>query len=520
MELKKPNFRNGEDEDFCCAKMLTNEERTRESAEDYILPDYLPDVKKVAAVFPQALIKGRFMGSGTLEYDGEVRYKILYISEDGEYKSVTFLTGFEDKIGNGEYSEDCLECIVPVCRAASVRMINPRKLNIRSQNGARVTVYKRACCMPQLYGALCEDDEKALECALEKVKGMNVLSLYESGLTLSEDLSFDAVMPTAEEIVFSNALLDVQECRVSEGEAQFRGTADVCCLISAQPDAAGVKQTIRLDRTLNFTQTVKNEKLHEGGVCSAMLEPVNCEFRLSEDEFGQKRVIEFDMTYLCDLTVFYPKEVTVMTDGFSTANETDLTVKSRSFSGLQSPLKGSFSVNESVRTDLPENEGYTLDSCFLVPELRGGADEDGKYLLSGSCAVTLLVKDSAGAADVRRVSVPLRFKTDVSVPENTTERLFCRASGVRCRLDKNILSCDFEIGFCGYVVSSTDLQTVESLRILKEARSLPGKRGSIILCYPAKEDTAFSIAKKYGVSPKTVEQQLVERNSPVLIYRN
>ena len=56
----------------------------------------------MAAVFPAATIKGRFLGSGTLEYEGEACYKVLYVAEDQTLRTAVFLTGFEDKIGNEE----------------------------------------------------------------------------------------------------------------------------------------------------------------------------------------------------------------------------------------------------------------------------------------------------------------------------------------------------------------------------------------------------------------------------------
>lgn len=131
----------------------------------------------------------------------------------------------KDKIGNEELTEDCVELLTPLCEGVNVRLLNPRKLNIRSQNGADVAVYKRRCYMPELYGARTVEDENKLQCETAEMAGMNVLCLRETGLTLSEDLSFEAAMPTAGELVFSFFRLVPQDCRVTEGEVQMPGTA-------------------------------------------------------------------------------------------------------------------------------------------------------------------------------------------------------------------------------------------------------------------------------------------------------
>ncbi len=497
-----PNFRGGEDEEYCSALPVYEEERLKESSEDYILPDYLPDVRKIVAVFPDAVLKGRFMGSGTLEYEGEVRFKILYIAEDKSIKSALFITGFEDKVGNEELTQDCVDLITPVCENANVRLLNPRKLNIRCMCGVKIKVYKRYCALPQLFGALTVEDEARLQCKVEKVAGMNVLNLRENGLTLSEDLNFEAAMPSATDFLFGRAMPSVQDCRVFEGEAQIRGAVDIYCLVSTGTDAESREELLPLTFSLPFSQTVKNEGLHEGGECFCRLIPEGCEFRLRDDEFGQKRVVEFDMTYLCDLTVYYPKEVLYLSDAYSLEKETELSRSEKSFYCLSAPLKGSFSVNESAVLDLPEEGGFTLVQAYLFPELHLSKekDKDGKAVLEGNCGISLLLRDSAGSPDVRRTSVPLRFKTEKTAEEGQEGEMVCKVSGVRCRLDKNVLTCDFEVGFFGQLLCRKAIDGVDILRIQREARAKPGKRGSIILCFPEKDELLFDIAKRYGVT--------------------
>ena len=93
---------------------------------------------------------------------------------------------------------------------------------------------------------------------------------------------------------------------------------------------------------------MKNNCLHAGGVCFAELQPEGSEFRLREDEFGQKRVVEADLTYLCDLAVFYPKNIFLMTDGFSLERETELSTSEKEFCTLSASFSTD-SANVSIR---------------------------------------------------------------------------------------------------------------------------------------------------------------------------
>lgn len=517
---KKINFRIGEDEDFCSAEKICGTVSLKDQSEDFILPDYLPDVKKVIAVFPHCAIKGRFMGSGTLEYEGEVSYRVLYIAEDQSVKSVLFTTGFEEKMGGEEFSEECVELIRPLCKNTVVRMLNPRKMNIRSSNGAEISVYRRKCFLPALYGARTLDDEQALQTLLTQAQGVNVLSLRESGLTLSEDVSFEAAMPTAEELIFARPVLSVQECRVLEGEAQIRGVAEIFCLLSAGKSGEGREEWLLLNRSLSFSQTLKNEGLHEGGKCFARLLPEGMEFRLREDEFGQKRVVEMDVTYLCELEVFYDKPTALCLDAYSLERETEKNTVEKRFFAPVAQLKGGFSVNESVTLDLPEEGGYSVVCTFAEPFLHvAQEDKNGKVVLEGECTLSLLLKDSAGAPDVRRTSLPLRFVTDVPIPEGGVEgQIAVKASGLRCRLDKNRLSFDTELTFGGLLMGSSCYAAVDTLRILPERRQKTGRRGSVILYYPEKDESLFGIAKKYGVRPDSLSFEEEGEGAPLMIY--
>ena len=494
-----PNFQDADGEEYCSARQVYEERRLKEASDDFILPDWLPDVRKVVAVFPSAQIKERFLGSGTLEYEGEAGYKVLYIADDRTLKTAQFATGFEDKIGCEDLTLECVDVIEPLCEGVNVRMLNPRRLNVRSMCGADVRVYRRHSALPALFGAASAEDEALLQCDVERIPAANVLDLRENGLTVSEDLSFEASAPTADELLFKHAVPVVQDCRVAEGEAQLRGKIQLLCAFSAGGD--GTEGPFFANFQIPFSQTVKNEALHGGGCGFARIDPEGCEVRLREDEFGQRRVVEFDMTYLCDLTVLYPKNVTVVKDLFSLEKETEPTAVKTTFLVSPAALRGSFSVNESVSLDLPEEGGFTLVRPFLTPELRlaDAPDKEGNAVLEGSCRIDLLLRDPAGAPDVRRTVLPLRFRTAEKAPAAAEARVSASVSDARLRLDRNKLQCDLEIAFCGQMLGKEEREVLSEVRILPEKRQTPGKRGSVVICFPEKGEPLFSLAKRYSV---------------------
>ena len=126
------NFRDRENDQFCAAMMVHETNNQRELADDFILPDYLPDVKKVVWVQACPRLGNRFLGSGILEFEGAVAYKVLYIAEDNRVRCAAFLSDFKNKIENEDLGEECVDVLTPVANAVMCRLQNPRKLNIPS----------------------------------------------------------------------------------------------------------------------------------------------------------------------------------------------------------------------------------------------------------------------------------------------------------------------------------------------------------------------------------------------------
>ena len=57
-------------------------------AEEFILPDYLPDVKRIIKVDARPKLDGKYISSGKIDYEGDVVCHILFCDEGNHLKNV------------------------------------------------------------------------------------------------------------------------------------------------------------------------------------------------------------------------------------------------------------------------------------------------------------------------------------------------------------------------------------------------------------------------------------------------
>ena len=54
-----------------------------EVSEDFVLPDYIPEVRRVVGVRASVSSDGKYLSGDELETDGGVTYNVLYVGGDG-----------------------------------------------------------------------------------------------------------------------------------------------------------------------------------------------------------------------------------------------------------------------------------------------------------------------------------------------------------------------------------------------------------------------------------------------------
>ena len=66
-----------------------------ESGCEYLMPDYLPDVRKILMTDAQIRPAGKFTDGDGTEFPGIVTYNVIYLDHEGEIASASFTSEYD-----------------------------------------------------------------------------------------------------------------------------------------------------------------------------------------------------------------------------------------------------------------------------------------------------------------------------------------------------------------------------------------------------------------------------------------
>ena len=113
-----------------------------ESNEDFILPDYMPEIGRVLRVSAVLLPEAHYEGSDETEFSGRIEYRLLYGDGEGNITEAPLEGRYRYRVANGGKASlvtDTEERIESV----NARPTSPRKLSIRTR------IYARPCLLTE-----------------------------------------------------------------------------------------------------------------------------------------------------------------------------------------------------------------------------------------------------------------------------------------------------------------------------------------------------------------------------------
>jgi len=167
---------------------------------DSIIPDTVADVEKILLTTATPKIEGYYVTDSGFEVEGSVTYQTLLLTESGDLTTLTVTEPFTLKQEVALPSPDCQMILIPTLDYVTARLVNPRKLNLRSQTGVSARVFCCQSAKPDVSGTETLDDDLSLQRQIASVNTTAVLSTEDMNIPASHDVELDSNAPAAAEI--------------------------------------------------------------------------------------------------------------------------------------------------------------------------------------------------------------------------------------------------------------------------------------------------------------------------------
>lgn len=456
-----------------------------ELTSDFSLPDYQPEIKRLLQVRATATPADRYVGVGNAEMSGTIDYSILYAGNDGALYSASQSEEYRFEVPvemTSEFSigEGVLCDVETAVESAVGRVSSPRKLSLRAKLRSDV----------RLYGTrTVEEKVDAAEAgSLQRLCGNALCAEIFCGtgepMTLQDEILLDAqwgdlrVISADGQVLITEAVAG-SDCVNCRGEVYLRL---LCCHESG--DGA---PTVQL-RKLPFAQAVPVEGCE-----------VNCE-ATAHGVCNDLQITVEEGRILCDVSVRLQAraernaEVTFTRDLYSVS-----AVSENRYTELAVPVwiksvNGNFSLNNTMSLEEAGiRSGMTVWDATLIPGAVTVESSGGKYRLVGRCRCHLILSDGDDMS-AQEIDLPFRYEVDggderVEDCVAVVDALCCRA-----RIEGDRLTVDGELAVCA------TLRGEGRIRMLSESKlgdAAMHDASVYTVCYPAKDDTLWSVGKRY-----------------------
>ncbi|MCQ2385512.1 MAG: hypothetical protein MJ078_02395, partial [Clostridia bacterium] len=464
--------------------------------EDFILPDYLPEIRKLLWVDVKATQNAPYVSPDRVSFSGSLYYTLLYTGSDGKLTAAPLRSDYEYSVGVKDaapeslYTEEQTEA--PVCRPQG-----PRKVNIRCKLHALPHIWVKTPVQtsPEKLSSLPENE---LEKLTEYHPALD-LCYGDSGEETTETVFIlEGVQPESLDIKYATAELLTESAVPEDGKMRYKGTLCLKMMLEKAPDAPFLlTKKVPVDCEVALTNcTPKSHVIAKGYTLSA-------EAELSEED--ENTHILFRTVYVVKTLCLQNNETPFIKDVYSPVHQLICSPKDTSFFTYLGSYQRNYTLTGAGKPTLGDLDGENTDTQMLdakcVFQNVEAKIENNACLFTGDvkALVSLINYGEDGSYRVQpgELVFPLRIRADLSAAPEEDDVLLYRLDPVcaEATFEKGDLSVKCEAALLLYVLRKSSCTVPDNITVSEEEKT--EKSGDIRIFYPTSSDSLWSVGKKY-----------------------
>ena len=471
-----------------------------EISSDFTLPDYKSEIRKLLSTKAKILPPRQYIGNKNANIEGEIIYKILYVSTDGLLYSATlsdkyaFNMEFDFDPNSINTDDITLNCYCE-CESINTRVGGPRRLTIKSKLSCRALALSPSMYTPEIIGAY---DKSSIEKMIVDAPTLLTKCCESKPITLTDTIATDPQVDNIR-IIDSSASVLISECSASADKINVRG--DVYLKLLYCNDAQNDEGLV-INRKIPFSTSIFCDGI--SNIFEACANAVITDEDIRIDDNGISIELSLKICALAQRNHATP----YVQDAYSTKRACSNESVNLEILKSVKAFNGNLTHSESfLLGDLRIDPNARIIDCDVKARFNSVMLENGKTALLGSCQYQVLTYLN-GEYSMYEASSPLRYECDIRTQSPTKDiKLMLSMSNVissRARNDGEHLFVDCEICFSNSLIEKYQ---IELLRTVILGESLQKSTGEMTLCYPHGTTSLWNIAKQYGEPIDTIRSK-------------
>ena len=472
-----------------------------ESSTEYILPDYMGDIKKILSVNAVASPTGKFASENAVVFSGTVLYEVLYSDAEDILTKISATSDYEIKqnFDAGEYIDSIIE---PKVSSASIRLSGPRKAQLSASVSAILKISYENELLPT-------GDAFSLDAPIESISENIKIQSYEFASANEKEYRTEAerlagILADDIDVIATSGAVNIFESEPREDGLLVRGELVITSIIKTEelPPFA-IKKSIPFEELISISDFET-----EGGFVRGYVRSASC--GVADDDGGA--VLSVFAVVDFQATLSKNDEISVIKDAYLPSRDTE--GKYSEFSYDELFKMGNFEFE--IETRLPrmplglENIRDILSikatsNSLDVTKEKNGVKIEGDISFNGvACEIK---EDSTPYYIPIKYSAPFAENVNLNCqfPENSI--LECRAvsSSSDTTIDSEdvLIKTKLSMEYRAYIPKA--LTRMSECSVLGECEYTETK-SEIRVYYPDSSETLFSVAKKYHTTSAKIAE--------------
>ncbi len=459
----------------------------KEVTADYVLPDYMGDVKRVLKYNAFVTPCNKLVSRDEASFIAMVTFKVKYLNSEDLLTEAIFTADLE--VSEKLFGESADANMNYKVQAVTLRLGGPRKIT------AKASVLCDFCAV---------EEKKICECA--EYTGAEILkksiSIHTAEYLKCAEREYAEEMDKINEAVSDDfeviegaALAFIDGVHKTEGGLNLSGYIDAFCILR------GDEGIVRLERRIPIEERVECE-LYDNSVFLPVIHVTGASVNLNNVNNDDSCFVSvvMNMTVDCSLEHHYNQKIDIMRDAFYVGCDNKCSYESFEFSRLGDCLfeKASLSAN-MLRSDEALHD--VIESEMNIKNVR--YERTGTDLTVMCESEIHIIARGNGREDFYSIKENVDFskKFKLSMCENSKINICATPCDVSVSFDAEKIYIEAQILIS--VITETR-ECEKMLTAIQYERTNESDERSVVVYYPEKDDTLWSVSKKYAVSPSAV----------------
>lgn len=464
-------------------KILSNSKEL-EITNEVIVPDVKPDIVNIIDTNGLAYVHKQEIVTGSFKLEGNVASTIVYLSSEGDTRSIKTSLDFSFKQENVELKEDCIIKYDTQIKEISSKMLNERKVAITAKLQINYKVYEKQ--EVKFY-----NDFENIEGLQKQEETLNLSSVIGYGSAKSvvdEKISVDN-LDIISEILKTDINVSNIESKMSYNKILAKAEANICILYLTEDGR--INKAVGNYPVMSFIE-IPNVK--EENSCELEYNMKNMVLKVNNsDEHSVAVQLDFEI----QAQVFEKKTVNIIKDLYS----------------LKSDLEYTKNDIELELAENRESEIIQIDERFEMSEIKRVLDVDVKIDISNIDSPIAKLKVYGESSEnsmltIKEFDVPIMAKFE----KEKNYQLEIKSKEFSLEANNVIIQAQIESR-----QESSSFRKISIIQDVKVKETENKEDYSVVVYFVKPNDTIWKIAKKFKVSMDTLIR-INDLENPDLIY--